>query len=152
MKPVLLLAIALGGGVPKDDATKKELDKLQGEWIVVSAEQGGKKLSADDRKKDSEWVLKKVVFKESNVYFWISHKEMEPEEGKPVAFTLDVTKKPKQMTMNIVENTPAGIIYTLEGDTLRVCLPDNHRGDAPASFDTSKETSAYLFEFKRAKK
>src|ERR1022692_3565948 len=54
---VLVVGLLIGGGDRKDDAAKKELETLQGTWVLVSAERDGKKLSENEVKKT------KITFK-----------------------------------------------------------------------------------------
>src|SRR5438128_2108458 len=151
MKSALLLALAVGLGVPKeDDAAKKELAKMQGEWTVVSAEKGGKKLSEDERRKLSKFFLTKVVIADDKVTLWISEDNAESKEGTPAPLVIDPSKNPKLLTAG---ETP--VIYALEGDTLKICLDEElskKPEDVPSSFDTSKNEKWYLFVMKRVKK
>src|SRR5687768_13962870 len=97
MKAALLFAIAIGLGTPReDDAAKKELAKFQGEWTVAWTEQGGKKVSDEERKK-SKYVLHKVVVADDQVLFWLSEDGGEPREGAPTTLQVDPSKSPKTM-------------------------------------------------------
>src|SRR3954467_4443113 len=61
---VLAVAVLVAADKPKDDAGKKELDKLQGTWSYVAFEQDGQKMPADQLKKmsvtyaDDKWTVK----------------------------------------------------------------------------------------------
>lgn len=150
MKAALLVAIAVGLGVPReDDAVKKELAKLQGEWVVASAEKGGKKLSDDERKKLGKFFLSKVVVTDDKYVAWIGEDGGDPKEGQPGPIVIDPSKSPKTITFSDV---PA--IYTIEGDTLKVCCNEmfsKEGNDVPTSFDTSKNEAWYCFILKKKK-
>jgi uncharacterized protein (TIGR03067 family) len=150
MKATLMLAIAVGLGVPReDDAVKKELAKLQGEWVVAGAEKGGKKLSEDERRKLSKFFLTKVVVTDDKWNCWISEDNAEPKEGMPQDLTLDPSKSPKRMMFG-----PNPAIYQVEGDTLKVCCDGNfskEESDIPTAFDTSKNENWYCYILKKKK-
>ena len=157
MKAAFPIALAVGfvlvqAARADDDAVKKDLAAMQGEWVVAGAEQGGKKLSEEDRRKLSDWFLSKMVIKDDQVTYWIGEKGGEAKEGQPTAFEIDPTKKPK--TIRQGQNILG--IYSIEGDTLKICVhgdfsKERQPEDRPTSFDTSKNENAYLFIFKRKK-
>lgn len=155
MKTALVLAFVLNSGLakepPKEDAVKKEVEKLQGEWIVDHAEQEGKKLSEDDRRKLSEFFLAKVVIKDETAQLWISHKGQEAQGGEAFPFELDLSKKPSRIRINDFR-----AIYSVAGDTLKVCFREpalsEKKDVVPTSFDTNMGSDWYLFVFKREKK
>jgi uncharacterized protein (TIGR03067 family) len=151
MKIALLLTVALG--LTKDDAVKKEMDKFQGEWIVVNAEHKGKNLSEDDRKKLGDaYLLTRIRIKDDKLRCWIKEKDNEPKEGEDTAFKLDITKSPARISFG--QNYELSAVYKLEGDKLKVCVDIEvlQSREPPASLDTSKNERAYAFVFKRAKK
>jgi hypothetical protein len=45
---ILCVAVLLGADDKKDDANKKDLEKMQGDWAAVSMVQDGIKIPADD--------------------------------------------------------------------------------------------------------
>src|SRR5260221_13158711 len=121
MKAAFLFAGVAGLGllqnVRAEDAAKKDLAALQGEWTVASAEKGGKKLTEDERRKLSDYFLTKMVIKDEQITFWISEKGAETKEGSPTPFEIDPARKPKTARCGDLL-----AIYTLDGDTLKVCL------------------------------
>jgi uncharacterized protein (TIGR03067 family) len=151
MKAAMMVAIAVALGVPReDDAVKKELAKFQGEWVVVGAEKGGKKLTEDERKNLSKYFLHKIVVTDDKYTAWISETDKQASEGEPQAIVIDPTKSPKTIVFSEI---PA--IYSLEGDTLKVCCDGEFSKEAskmPTSFDTSKNEGWYCFVLKRAQK
>lgn len=154
MKAILFVAIALGLAAPRDtpkdqEETKKEVARLQGEWEAVGAEKGGAKLNEEERRKLSEFFLTKVVFSDESMQLWIQHKGNEAKPSDMISFTLDVTKKPRQLKFDKFV-----IIYAIDGDTLKTCMTDemDQMGKAPKSFDTNQDEKAYVFVFKKVKK
>lgn len=154
MKTALVLAIALGLGTPRDtpkeqDEIKQEISRLKGEWESTGAEKGGQKLNEEERRKLSEFFLTKVAFTDDTIQLWIEHKGAEAKPSEAIAYTLDLSKKPRQMKFDRFT-----IIYAVDGDTFKACFTDDNEmhGTPPASFDTNTNEKAYLFLFKRVKK
>lgn len=155
MKTALVLAFILNSGLakepPKEDAAKKEVEKLQGEWIVDHAEKEGKKLSDEDRRKLSEFFLTKVIVKDDTVQLWLSNKGAEAQGGDWIRFEIDPGKKPGRIRINDFR-----AIYSTSGDTLKICFKDpaasEKSDEVPTSFDTNMGSDWYLFVLKREKK
>jgi uncharacterized protein (TIGR03067 family) len=132
----MLAAIAAGQGTDKTDQ-----DTIQGSWVLVGAESGGKKAPDEELKKDRV----EMVFTGDRVKIVNERKK---EEG---TFQLDAAKTPKE-----IDFTPDGDkvhkgIYQLKGNTLRVCMshPPQER---PTEF-VSKEGDPWprVFVFQRKK-
>ena len=157
----LLTAFAglfLAADAPKDDAAKKELEKLQGTWTVVSVRERNEVV---DNPKDM-----KITISANEMAFHFG--------GKPIknALNIDPTKKLKEINL-----TPPSArkgdpeqpgIYEMDGDTLKICLsgygvtetrenkapgsPVKRKvivGDRPTSFD---DKSGFTLVLKREKK
>jgi uncharacterized protein (TIGR03067 family) len=127
-----LVIPALADDTPKkpdspkgDEAAAKEVAKLQGTWAVVSVEQDGQAVGADDVKsmrlvvKGNERVLRngdEVLFR--------------------TTFKLDPTKSPKQIDLTPADgpaDRPILGIYELKDDSMKVCLALGG-GDRPKEF------------------
>jgi uncharacterized protein (TIGR03067 family) len=126
---------------PAKDA-KKEKDRLQGEWTMVSMETRGAKHSKDDVKKY------KLTIKGDK---WTVMNGLSTGPGR--TFKIDPSKDPKTLDLTIKvgdkEKVSQGI-YKLEGDTLTVCRPEDN-GERPKEFKTTVE-AGILVVWKRAKK
>ena len=143
VRVVLPFAVVLlmAADEPAKDA-KKEEDKLQGEWTMVSMETRGAKHSEDDVKKYT------LTIKGDE---WTVMKGLSPGAGR--TFKIDPSKDPKTLDLTIKlvnqERVSKGI-YKLDGDTLTICRTEEN-GERPKEFKTTAE-SGILVVWKRANK
>jgi uncharacterized protein (TIGR03067 family) len=141
LRGVLLVVSAglLVGADAKEDL-KKEKDKLIGTWSVITIEvPKGEKGPSDKEIKEM-----KFVFAEDKVT-----PKFGEMEDQPVNYRLDPSKKPKEIDIMI----PKGMkgIYTLDGDTLTMCVVA--KGDPrPKEFKADADTKAVIMTLKRDKK
>jgi len=136
---IVAVCFLLGAGPIQDDAAKKDLDKLQGVWQVVSME-GGKSLPPDRLKE------LKFTFKGNK----LSHTG---SDGKTTESTikLDPSKKPKVMDItHLTDSVTLLGIYSIDGDTLKICGPRVKDGDRPTEFKASEDVD--LIVLKRTKR
>jgi uncharacterized protein (TIGR03067 family) len=127
---------------PQEDAVKKELDQLQGDWALASYVIDGTKLSDDEAqslfrtvKGDQYTVLlfDKVIFKGT--------------------FKIDPSKKPKTIDSYAdgMSDKPILGIYEVEGDTLKICSAPPGK-DRPKEFTSKKDSGHSLMIWEREKK
>jgi uncharacterized protein (TIGR03067 family) len=135
----VLLLVSTG---PADDAVKKDLQKLEGTWQLVSQVADGKEMPAEDAKKvtvtidpDGRWQVMK--------------------EGKLVLLgtvKLDPAKDPKAADWTVTaegkEQVARGI-YEVDADTFKHCYS---QGDRPTKFESKEGSKVTYAVFKRAKK
>jgi uncharacterized protein (TIGR03067 family) len=120
------------------DAVAKELQKLQGTWVISTVERGGEAMPAE---KGFEAVIKggKLQF--------LNNGQQDHEE----ALEIDPGKDPKHITLTREEQgkkrTVQGI-YALDGDTLKLCLDGSEKG-RPAKFTTKDTQEVWIFVMKR---
>lgn len=141
MKLSLPLAVVAGlllaADSPKDDAAKKDLEKLQGAWKLVARAEG------EDNDTGARMVIK------ANKYTFTNGDQS--EEG---TFKLDPGAKPAAIDLKIEsgnDKSKAQVgIYKVEGDTWTVCLGLPGETERPKEF-AAKEGSSLLFVFKRDK-
>jgi uncharacterized protein (TIGR03067 family) len=139
---VLTVGLLMAAAAPKDDDAKKELKKLEGNWVMVSGEEKGTKLP-EDTVKNAKLTIKgdKHTVKVGEETFVGTHK-------------LDPTAKPKAIDATDTEGPFKGKttlgIYKLEGDRFTVCFapPDK---DRPKEFSTKSGTGQFIHVWKRQK-
>ena len=147
MKTLVIACLACVALVPttraddKAEAVKKELEKLQGEWQLVSAERNGKKLP-DNQFNDEKTTIKgdvETVIKGGKVM-------------QTAKLTLDPTTSPKTYTREVTDGVNKGSkthgIYELNDDTFTECriAADKERPKL-----LSSKNGALLMVSKRAK-
>jgi uncharacterized protein (TIGR03067 family) len=133
------------------DAKREALDKLQGSWLVVGAEEGGKKIPENDVKKAKETF---VVKGDTMTY---------RRDGKvqvKMRIILNPEKTPKEIDLLFSDGKERGYknhaIYQLDGDTLKLRMNDKFGGNSvnerPTDFSTAQGKEAVLFILKLSKK
>src|SRR5258708_5895739 len=143
---VLTVGLLVGGGDRKDDAAKKELETLQGTWVLVSAERDGKKLSEDEVKKT------KITFKGETYVFPDASGIATSQKG---GIKVDPGKTPKWMDSKATNDAAKGElslgIYEIAGDDYKVCFapPGKNR---PNEFSSKPGSGQILQVWKREKK
>jgi RNA polymerase sigma-70 factor (ECF subfamily) len=120
-----------------DADQKTDKEKLQGTWQFVSAEKADKKLP------DQELQEMEMVFSGDTVTIPMKG------EKKEVPFKLDPSKKPREIDLVLVEGKPHRGIYSLEGDTLKLCLSEDENDERPTAFETKTGTRIMLIELKK---
>jgi RNA polymerase sigma factor (sigma-70 family) len=122
--------------------TKSDKDKLQGTWIAVSVQFGGKPAP--------EAFVKsfKLVFTGDKVT--VHPSDDGAEGGKEGDFTLDSKKTPKEINFDGEGKTTKGI-YTFEKEALKLAMAEIGQ-DRPTEFKSLDGTRHGLIVFKRADK
>src|SRR5262249_45019185 len=127
---------------PKDEV-KKDLDKLQGTWKLVSGEQEGEAMAEDG--------LKAAKLTVTGDKFSIKLGDFEGDGTQK----LDPTKKPKTVDAVGTGGQTQGMtylgIYEFSGDSLKQCYaqPGDER---PKEFTTKSGTGRFLFVWKKESK
>jgi internalin A len=140
---VFLTGFLFAADDPKDDAAKKEREKLAGTWKVTSAERDGQ---PDKVSKDA------VTTYTADGKFSVKFADGTTGDG---TYKLDPSKTPKEVdyTMNYGPNKgkPHEGIYSLEGETLKICRSDPDK-PRPKEFTTKTDSGQMLFVLTREKK
>lgn len=136
------MSMARAADAQENAAVKKELELLQGAWKVTSAERDGK---PDDLSKNAVITFTKD-----------SKLTVKLADGKSAAssFKLDPAQKPKAIDYTPTDGPDKGKthlgIYSLEGDTLKICRADAGK-ERPKDFTTKADSARMLFVLQRDK-
>jgi uncharacterized protein (TIGR03067 family) len=136
---VLTLAMLIGPGRALAEEAKKDLEKLQGDWDLVSAE---------TKSKDITNVAKK------NFSMKIKGNKFVLETGGNLLefiFRLNSAKSPKEVDFKTAAGGTALGIFAFDGDKLKLSWLPNGKG-RPKGFTTDAKTNQYTFVVKRKKR
>jgi RNA polymerase sigma factor (sigma-70 family) len=132
------------GGLAAEGKGKTDKEKLQGTWVIVSEERGGKKINADAE----EIKGATLTIKGDKATLTMGGRTQE------ATFTIDLGKTPKEI--DLTGDDGGGVmthlgIYKLEGDVFTLCK--SHPPEARPDQFASKEGERWpaVFVFKRAK-
>jgi uncharacterized protein (TIGR03067 family) len=135
--------LALSFATFAGDAPAADGKALEGVWLPVKAELGGRPM-ADE-------VLKTITLRLDNGKYEV-HVGDEPDRG---TYTFDATTQPHSMSVTGTDGVNRGktfpAIYELKGDTLRICY-DLSGKKRPTEFKTAAGTKLYLVTYSRGKK
>lgn len=126
----------------QDDAAKKDLDKFQGNWQLISMERDGKKTPQEDAKKITLTIQgNKFVLRRDAVVI------------SEVTMTLDTSKKPKEIDETITTGPNKGkvfsAIYEIDDEHHKICFAATGK-ERPTAFSSS--SGQILQVWKREKK
>jgi uncharacterized protein (TIGR03067 family) len=140
----LIVVLVFAGAAGAQDAVKKEMVQLEGEWSMVSGEANGQPMPPE-AVKTGKRVAKDgqtTITIGGQVYF-------------TAKFTIDPTKKPKAIDYAMTEGPTKGKthlgIYELDGDTVKFCFAAPGK-DRPTEFTAKAGSERTLSVWKRAKK
>ena len=128
------------GADPLNEAAKKELKKLEGEWIVVSVETSEGKQDADDELVAIKFVGSKVTMLEQNGEIVALDAGANPK-------TLDIKSKVRGKEERVAE-----MIYKIEAETLVIVSYQGKDKNRPTSFDKPTDGKIQILTCTRAKK
>jgi uncharacterized protein (TIGR03067 family) len=137
----LLIAALLVAAPAEDD--KKDEEKIQGNWTVVSREFIGKKTP------EAELKALKVTIKDGTITM---------DDGKKketIPYKLDPSKKPKAIDLantGIEGKETTLAIYELDGDTLKICWSEKDPAHRATKFASDKDSGQTMIVLQREKK
>lgn len=124
---------------PKGDA---DAERIQGTWVAVSGENGGKKLTPSNLE---TFLL--VITKEQLVFGPDFFRDLR------ASYKLDPTKTPKEIELTSLEGfakwKAMKDIYRLDDDRLTLCIQYDDRYPAPTEFAMKADSGLWLFHLKR---
>jgi uncharacterized protein (TIGR03067 family) len=133
-------AALLIGALPADEA-KKDLDKLQGEWVMAALEVDGKPVP-EEKLQGTRLTIR------GDKYI-VTVKDTKHE----VTIKLDPAQKPKAIDMLFPDGTNLPKvgkgIYKLDGETFVLCRAQSTDGARPTEFGTWPNTGYFLVTWKR---
>jgi uncharacterized protein (TIGR03067 family) len=146
MRPVVSLTavLILVGAGGAQDAAKKEMPQLEGEWSMVSGQANGQAMPLELAKTGKRHAKDGVttIFMDGQVYL-------------KAKFSIDPTKKPKAIDYAMTEGPTKGKthlgIYELDGDTVKFCFAAPG-GERPTDFTAREGSQRTLSVWKRDKK
>jgi uncharacterized protein (TIGR03067 family) len=139
---ILCLAVAQSSN---DDKAKKDLERMQGAWVLHALEINGKDVPAP---KLDGTIL---IIKKDEYYTKVKDKEQLGFRLK-----LDPSKNPKAVDM--IKTMPGGTeevikgIYTFENDTLKFCRGLAASQERPGQFATWPDTNYFVVTWKKQSK
>src|SRR5438128_12313149 len=135
---VLIAATIIAADNPKDDAVKKDLDKLKGTWLATSYVKDAKPAPEPDLK------MMKLVIAGDQVTF------TKGKDLRKATYKLDPTQKPKAVDIVMVDGPDKGKtlqgIYEIRVDELKTCLAIL---DKPRPKEVSANTVLIMQTWKR---
>ena len=144
---VTTFAVVVFSGLPllADNNAKDDADSdhklIQGKWKLVERHRDGKV----QKKFDLERAIQ--ITKDAIVGNFRDREFIHP-------YKVDVTKKPKHMDRTVKRNGQSRtwkLIYSLKGNTLKICAKRSVRGGCPTKFESKEGDGQVLMVFKRDK-
>lgn len=131
---LLLGAVFTGAGLLAYSAVtgKSDEQRIQGTWVVVSAEANGQAVAGN---------IKELVFAGDKF-------RVVGVVGVDSAFKLNAAKDPKEIDLGNVAGTVPGI-YALDGDNLKINIPAQGGNVRPTQFATKPDDGNYMAVLKR---
>jgi len=124
----------------KADEGRNDAKSLQGEWQAVDGEKGGKTIAEDPQDL-------RIIFKGDEITLL--------GEGK-MKYRLDTGKSPRELHIEVLDGELKGqtlrMIYSLEKDELKLCMPLAATKARPTEFKTKPGSNLLLLVLRRAPK
>ncbi len=141
-KVLVVLAVGLLFAADAKEKDKTDDDKIRGTWLLTSEESGGNTTHTEGKKITVTFAAEG----KGKVKYGVGDRP-----DLDIAFQLDATRQPKEITVMANGETLSGI-YKLDGDTLTVCIPQKDGVERPTEFGTKDGDRLVLIVLKREKK
>jgi uncharacterized protein (TIGR03067 family) len=142
----VIMLIPLGAAPAEDDAVKKELAKMEGEWQVVRGEEDGKAVS--------EYVVEHLQWHIKGDQ--LTFKGIQPltDKASKLTIKIDTSSTPRCIDFKVEAGSEKGGvlegIYEWQRDELKLCLFLNFNNrNRPVEFETRDGSNRVLFVLKR---
>jgi uncharacterized protein (TIGR03067 family) len=148
---VYFLTIVLASQLPpaavqKEDLLKRELNRIQGTWKLVSIESSGRKTSYESG--NESWCLKV----KGNSYILTIERNGKEVSRTQGPFKCDPSQMPKTVDFTYffgAQQFPFAGIYELEGDRVKLCFPNRSGQPRPKELATKKDSGEVLMIWER---
>ena len=140
--PLLCLSLAQPAN---EEKAKKDLQQMQGTWIMHALEINGKEVPPQQIQ-DTYLTVKRDVYQTKT----------KKKEHDGLRLKLDPSKNPKAVDM--IKTAPGGAeevikgIYLIEKDTLKICRGLSPEHERPNQFATWPNTNAFVVTWKKESK
>ena len=130
------------------DAVKKEREKLQGTWKIVSSE--------EDARATPDFIVSALTIEIKGDQITLKGVEDLMERFGKVTFTIDPATTPRILDFKVTSGKEKGNqhegIYVLKDDELKICVSTRPGGNRPDEFKTAADSNRALIVLKREKK
>jgi uncharacterized protein (TIGR03067 family) len=142
----VIVLVSFGAAPAQDDAVKKELVGMAGDWQLVRGEENGEPAP--------EYVVKnlKCVIKDDRLTF----EGIEPltDKASKLTMKIDTSTTPKCIDLKVEAGSLKGDVlegvYEWKADEMQICLYFG-KGNRPLEFETKAGSNRVLFVLKRQK-
>jgi uncharacterized protein (TIGR03067 family) len=145
VKVLVAMLVLVAAPAPKDEDTKKDVERLQGKWRTVSVECDGEDITSDDAKKFILTFEKQTVsYKRGDEIAWKGTYKLDPSQKPKV---IDIT-----IEETLIENGKGKRIlgiYEFEKEQLKWCSADLDEKDRPKAFSTKGKPTHLLYTLKK---
>jgi uncharacterized protein (TIGR03067 family) len=132
-------ALLVAAPVPKEKEKAKDEDAILGTWAVDKFDFGG-------GNPPPQVLNLQFVFGEKGKFTMVNG----PKERPEGTFKLDPAAKVKTMDISL-DGQNMQAIYELDGDTMKVCIPDKPNAARPEAFVANAKDRIAVVTFKRVK-
>jgi RNA polymerase sigma factor (sigma-70 family) len=128
----------------KADKAKEDKDAILGTWKVVEVEVDGK--DGSDTEKGREHKAATLTITAEKITAKSGEKSVE------LTYKLDPTAKPKTIDLDNGGGKSWMSVYSLDGNTLKICSPQEPGGNRPTAVGTKEGSRSFMLVLKREAK